>query len=747
VTGTSGWLAVIAVVATAVAVVGFLGRRDSFATVGRLPVRVDDATELRYRQLATNLPNGAVIAVDRGLRVVLVAGPGLVAAGSDLLAMEGRTLADAIDPRVSAELGPACRAALTGESADFDSVAMVPGRVFRTRVSPMLDSAGAVVGALIVAEDVTAERAIRDDLATAKAFGDAVLSASPDITTIIDLGTGEASWESRSIGVPLGTAGRGAGSMPALQELVLPEDIELVLAANARIATLADGESVTVRYRARALDGTHRWISRRTTPFTRTADGAVVQGVSSVRDVTDIVAAEDELRHHSLHDSLTGLANRVLLLDRITSALDRAERAETRTVVLFCDLDGFKRINDSDGHDSGDAVLVEVAHRLEGVLRLGDSIARVGGDEFVILLDPTTTTESTAVPHGRTDPEALAKLISERIRAALEVPIVYEGRSYVVSVSIGVTVADRGSTAESILRDADTAMYRAKLLGRNRVEIFDADLRARALERSSVEHALRLALDFGDPLSSSLTVAYQPVHDLATGRLVGFEALARLVDADGVSVSPDAFIPVAEDTGLISALGARVLDEALGSLVRWRAAHAGAEPATMAVNLSARQAQRPTLSDEVRAALGKYGLAAADLVLELTESVLLESASSTLRQLTELHDAGVSISIDDFGTGYASLRYLTTLPVNSVKVDRSFTAGMVTDRASASIVRAVAALAADLDLACIVEGIETLEQLIALPPGVQGQGFLLGRPHADPAGGWLPAAAPAPALA
>jgi diguanylate cyclase (GGDEF)-like protein len=740
VTGTSGWLAVLAVAAAAVVMVAHLVRRGSFTTFLPAQVSLDDATEVRYRQLATNLPHGAVIAVDRDLRLVLVAGPSLVAAGSDLLAMEGHPLSDALDPRVTAEFETACRAALTGESADFDSVEMVPGSVFRTRVSPMLDSDGAVVGALIVAEDVTAERAVRDELATAKAFGDAVLSASPDITTIIDLGTGEASWESRSMGVPLGgTTGRGsAGRMPALQELVLPEDIELVLEANARIATLADGESITVRYRARALDGTYRWISRRTTPFTRTADGAVVQGVSSVRDVTDIVAAEEELRHHSLHDPLTGLANRVLLLDRVTSALDRAERAETRTVVLFCDLDGFKRINDSDGHAAGDAVLVEVAHRLQGVLRLGDSIARVGGDEFVILLDPTTTSEVTALPHGRTDSETLAKLISERIRAALDVPIVHEGRSYVVSVSIGVTVADRGSTAESVLRDADTAMYRAKLLGRNRVEIFDADLRARALERSGVENALRLALDTGRP-TSSLTVAYQPVHDLATGRLVGFEALARLLDEDGVSVSPDAFIPVAEDTGLISALGARVLDEALGCLVRWRAAHTDETPATMAVNLSARQAQRPTLSDEVRAALGKYGLAASDLVLELTESVLLESASSTLRQLTELHDAGVSISIDDFGTGYASLRYLTTLPVNSVKVDRSFTAGMVTDRASASIVRAVAALAADLDLACIVEGIETIEQLVALPSGVQGQGFLLGRPHADPAGGWLPA--------
>jgi diguanylate cyclase (GGDEF)-like protein len=364
-----------------------------------------------------------------------------------------------------------------------------------------------------------------------------------------------------------------------------------------------------------------------------------------VRDVTDIVAAEEELRHHALHDSLTGLANRALLLDRVASALDRAERAETETVVLFCDLDSFKRINDTDGHDSGDAVLVEVAHRLENLLRHGDSIARVGGDEFVIVLDPTTTTERIWKPiaEDRPRPEERAMLVSERIRAALEIPILYQGRSYVVSASIGVTVAARGSIAEDVLRDADTAMYRAKVLGKNRVEIFDTELRARAVERSDVEQALRLALHPEPGSAAGLTVAYQPVHDLATGRLVGFEALARLTDGHGASVSPDAFIPVAEDTGLISALGARVLDDALGSLVRWRAGHLHDVPATMAVNLSARQAQRPTLADEVRASLRKYGLVAHDLVLELTESVLLESAASTMSHLTDLHHAGVGI--------------------------------------------------------------------------------------------------------
>ena len=390
---------------------------------------------------------------------------------------------------------------------------------------------------------------------------------------------------------------------------------------------------------------------------------------------------------------LTGLPNRALLVDRVASAIARADREDTEVGVLFCDLDGFKRVNDTDGHAAGDAVLIEVGERLQGVLRKGDSIARVGGDEFVIVLEPAHADKPGPClgPNGpgaiggtrEVQPVlgalAIGELVMGRIQATLARPILSLEQQYVISVSAGMTFARRGSVAEDVLRDADAAMYLAKQRGKNRFEVFDDALRADVVERSRIEQALRAALNRnGDP-HPRLSVAYQPVRDLATGRLVGFEALARLSTADSQFVPPDAFIPIAEDTGLISGLGEHVLDAALETLVQWHADHPGETPATMAVNVSARQAQQGDLPTLVSQALGRHGLCPSDLTLELTESIMLEAGSSTLRQLTELHDSGVGISIDDFGTGYASLRYLATLPVSSVKVDKSFTSGLPTD--------------------------------------------------------------------
>lgn len=277
--------------------------------------------------------------------------------------------------------------------------------------------------------------------------------------------------------------------------------------------------------------------------------------------------------------------------------------------------------------------------------------------------------------------------------------------------------------------DADSAMYLAKQRGRDRFEIFDDLSRAAAAERVLVEGALRNALGPPSRRQAELSVAYQPVFDLSDGHLAGFEALARLTSEDGTTIPPDAFIPVAENTGLISELGSTVLDLGLAGLARWRADHPHAErPATLAVNLSARQAHQSDLQEVVMGTLAAHGLHPADLTLELTESILLDTGSAGLGQLSALRDAGVGIAIDDFGTGYASLQYLTTLPITSLKVDKSFTGGLPGDETSSTIVRAIAALAAELGLTCVIEGIETMSQLAALPVGVLGQGYLLGRP-------------------
>ncbi len=420
----------------------------------------------------------------------------------------------------------------------------------------------------------------------------------------------------------------------------MSEDIDVVRAADRDAASLPDGESVSIRYRVRAADGSLRWLSRRTTPFRHGPAGSAAEVLSVVREVTDVVEAERALERAALQDPLTGLPNRMKLLERIGSAIERGARTGAAAAVLFCDLDGFKRINDTGGHAAGDAVLVEVARRLRSVLRAEDSIARVGGDEFVLVLDALPAENGTGKPAGG----ALAAQVAERIRTVLAAPIAYGGREYVVSASVGMVLVRRGVSAQEALRDADSAMYRAKQLGKDRIELFDDALRVHAIERAYIEQTLRDALDPDRGGSATFGVAYQPVYDLGSRRLVSFEALARLRDSTGTAISPDRFIPVAEDTGLISDLGERVLDDALGTLARWRSENpptsASDEPVTMAVNLSARQAQHVDICAAVETALERHRMAPGDLVLELTESVLLDSGSSVLRQLGEITHAG-----------------------------------------------------------------------------------------------------------
>lgn len=577
------------------------------------------------------------------------------------------------------------------------------------------------------------------------AFTDAILAATPDIILVSDLATGATRFASRSLVAALGHPAWGSdGCATELSSLIHPEDRERVRADGQALRAMQDQQVHQARYRARHADGQYRWLSLRITPFRRAPDGRVVEVLSAVRDVTQVVAAEDALREAALQDPLTGLPNRTLLADRLTSALARATRSQLDVAVLYVDLDGFKRVNDSAGHAAGDAVLVEAGRRIVGVVRPQDTVARVGGDEFVIIVEsgqrpPAALSEGV---QSTTDRDVVVQL-AQRIIAEFARPVTFRGLEHVVTASIGVAFAHAGEaqasvTAEDLLRDADAAMYRAKQRGKDGFEVFEDHLRTDRLERDRVERALRSALTDAavhEHLVAArregacrLDVAYQPVFNGDTGLLAGFEALARLQDGDGALISPEAFIPVAEDTGLIRTLGRVVLERSCQQLADWRRSFAGLAGITMAVNLSARQAQQPQLVEEVVEVLERHGLLARDLVLELTESVLLEAAHSTLETFRTLRAAGVRISIDDFGTGYASLRYLTTLPVTAVKVDRSFTAGLLEDPICRSIVRAVAGLAADLQLECVVEGVETEQQRRALPSGVFFQGWLLGRP-------------------
>ena len=419
----------------------------------------------------------------------------------------------------------------------------------------------------------------------------------------------------------------------------------------------------------------------------------------------------EEMRRRALHDVLTGLPNRTLLLDRLDHALDRATAREDLIAVLFVDLDRFKRINDTMGHHAGDVVLMEVARRLRTVIRPGDTVARLGGDEFTIICEDVA--------------DALqARAVARRVLECVAEPIALSGREVVVTASIGIAVGPEGSVdSEGLLRDADLAMYRAKQTGRARAAMFDRSLREEAADRLEVEEALRLALPRGE-----LAIAYQPIVALDTGAVTGVEALLRWHHAEWGVVLPDEFIPIAEDAGLIAALGRWVLDTACTDTVALRAEQPGL---TVAVNLSPRQLAEPEVVKWVRGALEQSGLDPAALVLEVTETALLDDLASIVDVLADLRAVGVQVAIDDFGTGYSSLSYLTELTVDEVKVDKSFTSGLGVDRSATAVVAGIIAMSRTLGLHTVAEGVESAEQrdgLLALGCDA-GQGWLWSGPQ------------------
>jgi diguanylate cyclase (GGDEF)-like protein len=433
--------------------------------------------------------------------------------------------------------------------------------------------------------------------------------------------------------------------------------------------------------------------------------------------------AFDDAVHQATHDPLTGLPNRSLVLDRLDQALARSERSGGRVTVLFADLDRFKVVNDSFGHSVGDEVLLCVSERLRAAVRPHDTVGRLAGDEFVVVCE------------GLTDREALD--VAERVAATVSEPIVLGGRESVITASIGIAHAEAGTRAEDMLRDSDVAMYGAKERGRSRIELFDAEMRRRMMDRLELERSLRSAITAGE-----LRLDYQPIVCFDGWRVVAAEALVRWDHPERGVVHPAEFIPLAEESGLILPLGRWVLDEACRQLAAWRAA--GRAALRVTVNLSVRQFADPDLVAAVAEALARAGLPADALWLEITESILMEEVEATAETLRALKRLGVHLSVDDFGTGYSSLNYLKRLPVDLLKIDRSFVAGLGSDPEDAAIVHAIVSLARALRLSVVAEGVEHPDQLHALQRlGCNAvQGFLLARPA--PADG-LPEQAP-PAL-
>lgn len=632
-------------------------------------------------------------------------------------------------------VGQSYRLLATGEAADFDmevtarmgSGKFAAGVEARWRckdgsvidveltVSPVYGQDGAQVGASAIARDITEIQRLK---AAAAAERERLLAAQEMAhvgSVEYTVETGE-TWHSEEFARILGVAAGTPATRDSMLELTHVQDRDLVRQVWKSLEGglgFADFE-----YRIIRPDGEQRWLHSRIRSVNG-PDGNPVRFLDTVLDVTERKNAEEVLEWQARHDALTGLPNRYMVTEVLQGCLDRA----SRPVVMFVDVDRFKLINDGIGHGAGDTILVLLGQRLRTAVRDGDTVARFGGDEFVVVCE-------NLLRRG-------AMGLAERIREATRHPFEVEGRQVYLNVSVGIALAGPDDTAESMLSGADAAMYRAKSAGGDSSAVHDARLTVRAAGRLDLESDLRMALDRGE-----LSLNYQPIIDITTESPVGFEALLRWRHHEHGLIMPDTFIPIAEETGLILPIGGWVLREALRQVQQWRSQIPGAENLSAAVNISGRQLVAGDFPDIVEAAILSSGMDPAAVHLEITETVLMDQPDLPKETLQRLFRLGVGLSIDDFGTGYSSLSYLKWLSARTLKIDRSFVAELGSDPHGATIIELVMGMAGSLSLDVVAEGVETAGQLGELRRlGVRhAQGYLWSKPiPAESIPAWLAA--------
>jgi diguanylate cyclase (GGDEF)-like protein/PAS domain S-box-containing protein len=530
---------------------------------------------------------------------------------------------------------------------------------------------------------------------------------STDVVALLDAG-GIVTYVSSSIERVSGHDSTEVIGMSIL-DFIHPEDLD---GARSHISEVsAPGGLSTFEFRMKNARGEWRWVEGSVSNLLHDPDVEAL--VINCRDVTERKALENQLVHQAFHDPLTKLANRALFRDRVHHALSHQRRNRAPLAVMFMDLDDFKTVNDSLGHEAGDKLLVEVARRLQSTLRTSDTAARLGGDEFGLLVEILSHPEDTAK-------------VAERVIESLREPFEVSGRQLSVHASVGIAIAGLGDEdTDQLLRNADVAMYRAKSHGKGRYELYETAMHAAVLER------LELKADLGDAIAKQqFLLHYQPIVALDQERIVGVEALLRWEHPRKGIVSPAQFIPLAEDTGLIVPIGRWVLFEACRQARSWQSRRGASSALFVAVNLSAKQLEYPNLVEEVQACLTETGLASRDLTLEITESMLMRDIEGALIKLGKLKETGIKLAVDDFGTGYSSLSYLQRFPIDRLKIDKSFVDGVALGDHESTLARAVIRLGDSLHLRTVAEGIESADQVNSLiRMGCEfGQGYYFGKP-------------------